>query len=182
MAHCQRRKEAGPVGEKRKISVRLAGRALTVLTDEDEGAVRRIERTLNERVEELTRSSPRLASREGRFDAVLLCAMDALNREFAAGREADALKKELYAGERKYRALLGEYNRLAARRAAWQNARQNALQNARQDSPEGSPQDARQDARQDAGQAADGAGMSREEKIARIRELLARERERGPGA
>ena len=104
----------GGTNEKRKISVRAAGRFLTLVTEEDEADVRRIERELDTRVSELVRSSPRLATKEGKIDAVLLCAIDALDREMKTRRALEEKEKELAAAERRLLALSGEYGRLAA--------------------------------------------------------------------
>ena len=101
------------MAEKKKISVRIAGRFLTVVTDEDPRTVREIEAELNARVEALGKSSPRMMTRDGKTDAVILCAFDALNRERTAeGRIAEAEKAAAQA-EEKYRTLRREYARIA---------------------------------------------------------------------
>lgn len=145
-----------PSGEKHRLSVRVAGRFLTVVTEESEEDVRRIERELDSRIAELCRSSPRLATREGRVDAILLCAIDALDRELAAGRRLEEMRRELDRAERRYRALSGEYARLSADRTV-----------PKKETP-------------DAPRSAD--PRPREEKLARIRELLENERARAEEA
>ena len=101
------------MGEKKRVSVRIAGRFLTVVTDEDPATLRQIEKQLNDRVDEMGRASPRMNTREGKIDAVILCAIDALNRERTADRRIEeAEERARDAGER-YRRLLGEYNRIS---------------------------------------------------------------------
>ena len=102
------------VAEKKRISVRIAGRFLTVVTDEDPASVRRIERMLNDRVEEMGRMSPRMATRDGKTDAVILCAFEALNRERTAESRIEKAEKRAAAAEERFRRLLDEYNRIAA--------------------------------------------------------------------
>ena len=102
------------VAEKKRISVRIAGRYLSMMTDEDAESVREIEKTLNAQVEELGRANPWMATREGKTDAVILCAFEALSQERAsAGKIAEA-EQRAYEAERQYRRLLDEYNRIAA--------------------------------------------------------------------
>ena len=106
------------MGEKKRISVRIAGRYLSMMTDEDPASVREIEKTLNEKVEELSHANPWMATREGKTDAVILCAFEALAREkAAAGKIAEAERRALDA-DRQYRRLLEEYNRVTAGGAA----------------------------------------------------------------
>ena len=103
---------------KRRVSVRVAGRFLMVLTDRDPDAVKGIERELNDAVEETVRMNPRMATREGRADAVMLCAVDAMCRAREAEEAAEKTAKKLRAQEEKYRELLRDYAKLEARLAA----------------------------------------------------------------
>ena len=137
--------------ERTRVTVRVAGRILTVLTDEDPEAVREIEKKLESRIEELARLSPRMATRDGKFDAVILCAIDAVNRENAAQRRAEEQEKRADELDRKYKALLDEYAALTYSRTRMTSAGDS-------DGP--------------------GDGASREETIAKIREILIRIRDR----
>lgn len=102
------------VAEKKRISVRIAGRFLTVVTDEDPASVRRIERTLNERVEEMGKASPRMATRDGKIDAVILCAFEALDRERTAESRIAEAERRATEHEERFRRLLEEYNRITS--------------------------------------------------------------------
>lgn len=99
--------------EKKRMSVRIAGRFLTVVTDEDPEAVRQIEKTLNERVDAMGKASPRMNTRDGKIDAVILCAVEALNRERAAERRAAEAEEASRQAEEKIRKLRMEYARFA---------------------------------------------------------------------
>lgn len=99
--------------EKNRMSVRIAGRFLTVVTDEDPEAVRHIEKTLNERVDAMGKASPRMNTRDGKIDAVILCAVEALNRERAAERRAAQAEEAARQAEEKIRRLRMEYARFA---------------------------------------------------------------------
>lgn len=101
------------MGEKKRVSVRIAGRFLTVVTDEDPATLRQIEKQLNDRVDEMGRASPRMNTREGKIDAVILCAIDALNRERTADLRIEEAERRARDAEERYRRLLGEYNRLS---------------------------------------------------------------------
>ena len=154
------------MAEKKKISVRIAGRFLNVLTDEDPAAVRQIESELNAQVDALGKSSPRMATRDGKMDAVILCAFDALNRERKAVEriaEAEAAAAEF--GE-KYRALLREYARIA-------DADGQRMKMREEQDPEG---------RSETGGAASDRSAGEDgyrETLGRIREILAAIRDRG---
>lgn len=102
------------MAEKKRISVRIAGRFLTVVTDEDPASVRRIERTLNERVEEMGKASPRMATRDGKIDAVILCAFEALDRERTAEDRIAEAERRAAGHEERFRRLLEEYNRITS--------------------------------------------------------------------
>ena len=104
-------------GEKRRVSLSVAGRTLTLVTDEDPAAVKELERELDSRVTSLCRSA-RMSSREGRMDAVILCAVDALCRERNAEARVRQAEERAAESERAYRDLLGEYRRLSSRAAA----------------------------------------------------------------
>ena len=104
--------------EKTRVSVRIAGRFLTVLTDVDPKTVREAEKELEARTEELVRSSPRMATREGRTDAVILCAMEAVSREKAAEKRAEEAERRADELSRKYGELMDEYRALSFRRSA----------------------------------------------------------------
>ena len=99
--------------EKKRLSVRIAGRFLTVVTDEDPANLRQIEKQLNDRVDEMGRASPRMNTREGKIDAVVLCAIDALNRERTADERIEEAERRATDAEARYRRLLSEYNRLS---------------------------------------------------------------------
>lgn len=101
------------VEEKKRISVRIAGRFLSVVTDEDQASVREIETRLNDRIKEMGQASPRMTTREGKIDAVILCAFDALNRERTADRRIADAEKRAEEAERKYRLLREEFARVA---------------------------------------------------------------------
>ena len=113
-----RRKEDPAVAEKKRISVRIAGRYLSMMTDEDAASVREIEKELNDRVEELGRANPWMATREGKTDAVILCAFEALARERAAAGRIGTAEQRAIEAEKQYRMLLEEYNRVSAGGAA----------------------------------------------------------------
>ncbi len=104
--------------EKTRVSVRIAGRFLTILTDEDPAAVREIEKELESRIEEMARLSPRMATKDGKIDALVLCAIDALNREGEAEKRAEEAEKRAEGFERKYRQLRDEYAALTFSRSA----------------------------------------------------------------
>ena len=83
-------------GKTRKtLTLRIAGRFLTVATEEPEEEARRIEQQLNERMTALAKASPRLGTHEGRLDAALLLAVDAMGEADAAARRIDELEGEL---------------------------------------------------------------------------------------
>ena len=109
-------REAPGSGEKRRVSLSVAGRTLTLVTDEDPAAVKELERELDSRVASLCRSA-RMSSREGRMDALILCAVDALCREKNAETRARLAEERAAESERAYRDLLGEYRRLSSRAA-----------------------------------------------------------------
>ena len=104
--------------EKKRISVRIAGRYLSMMTDEDAASAREIEKELNDRVEELGRANPWMATREGKTDAVILCAFEALARERAAAGRIGTAEQRAIEAEKQYRMLLEEYNRVSAGGAA----------------------------------------------------------------
>ena len=106
------------MAEKKRISVRIAGRYLSMMTDEDAASVREIEKELNDRVEELGRANPWMATREGKTDAVILCAFEALARERAAAGRIGTAEQRAIEAEKQYRMLLEEYNRVSAGGAA----------------------------------------------------------------
>ena len=109
--------------EKKRISLHIAGRMLTIVTDEPEDFVRAIEKELDQRIAALCRSNPRMAGRESKIDAVILCAVDSMSREMRDAGEADALRDRIAAGEKKYRELLEEYDLLSARLDAMESTR-----------------------------------------------------------
>ena len=89
-----------------------------MMTDEDAASVREIEKELNDRVEELGRANPWMATREGKTDAVILCAFEALARERAAAGRIGTAEQRAIEAEKQYRMLLEEYNRVSAGGAA----------------------------------------------------------------
>ena len=103
---------------KRRVSVRVAGRTLLVLTDRDPETVKQIETELNDAVDGIAKANPRMATRDGRADALTLCAIDALCRARDAEDAAAQLRKKLLAEEEKYRGMLADYAKLEARLAA----------------------------------------------------------------
>ena len=104
--------------EKKRISLRIAGRMLTIVTDEPEEFVRSIESELDRKINALCRSNPRMAGRESRIDAVILCAVESMSAEMKADQEIASLKDRLAEEEKKYRELLDEYSLLSARMEA----------------------------------------------------------------
>ncbi len=155
--------------EKTRVSVRIAGRFLTILTDEDPAAVREIEKKLDSRIEELGRLSPRMATKDGKIDALILCAIDAVNREGEAERRAEEAEKRADGLERKYRQLRDEYAALTFSRSAGISGEYGKAgesepeKNGRPDEPDGAdPAD----------------DPAREETIGKIREILIRIRDR----
>ncbi len=136
--------------EKKRVSVRIAGRFLTILTDEDPAAVREIEKKLETRIDEMGRLSPRMATRDGKIDALILCAFDAFNREGEAEKRAEEAERRADQFEKKYRELRDEYAALTFERSA------------------GIPE--KQETPEDSG---------REETVGKIREILIRIRDRG---
>ena len=101
--------------EKKRISLHIAGRMLTIVTDESEEFVRSIESELDRKITALCRSNPRMMGKESKIDAVILCAIDSMSKEMKASREVEELKDRIAVEEKKYRELLDEYNRLSAR-------------------------------------------------------------------
>lgn len=127
--------------EKHRVTLRVAGRFLTVLTDLPDERVRTIEHRINARLGEMAKANPRLATHDGRLDAALLLAVDLLS-------EADEQAERIGAME-------GELRR--ARRAL------GGMRTTGSDAPAHSGMSAY-------------PGMSREEKIERIRALLEAEK------
>ena len=117
MAERAERAEDGKTA-KRRVSVRVAGRTLMVLTDRDPEAVKQIETELNAAVDEIVRLNPRMATRDGRADAVTLCAVDALCRAREAEDAEAEIRKKLLSEEEKLRGLRADYAKLEARLAA----------------------------------------------------------------
>lgn len=144
------------MAEKKRISVRIAGRYLSMMTDEDAASVREIEKELNTQVEELGRANPWMATREGKTDAVILCAFEALAREKAAAGRIGAAEQRAVEAERQYRLLLEEYNRISAGGAPEE----------KEADPAGTAPDEEEEAR-------------RRETLGRIRDRLARIRDGG---
>lgn len=120
------------------LTLRIAGRFLNVVTDKSEEEARRIERQLNERLGAMAKINPRLGTGDGRLDAALLIAVDALEEADTAARRIRTLEDEL---RRARYALAGG-----------------------EDKPAEPVPDPRY------------AGMSREEKLGRIRALLEAEK------
>jgi len=110
-------KEDGSRG-KTRVSVRIAGRFLAVLTDEDPESVRLIEKRLNDAVDQLGKANPRMATRDGKTDAVILCAVEAESRADAAERRAEEAGKKLRQAEKRIASLVEDYARLEARLAS----------------------------------------------------------------
>ena len=155
--------------ETTRVSVRIAGRFLTILTDEDPAAVREIEKKLESRIEEMARLSPRMATKDGRIDALVLCAIDALNREGEAEKRAEEAEKRADGLERKYRDLRDEYAALTFSRSAGISGQAGGPEWGKNGSSDGSD-------RPDGTDPADDPG--REETIGKIREILIRIRDR----
>ena len=77
------------------LTLRIAGRFLNVVTDKSEEEARRIERQLNERLGAMAKINPRLGTGDGRLDAALLIAVDALEEADTAARRIRTLEDEL---------------------------------------------------------------------------------------
>ena len=107
--------------EKKRISLHIAGRMLTIVTDEPEEFVRSIESELDNRITALCKNNFRMMGKDSKVDAVLLCAIDSMSEEMKKSAEADELRERLAAEEKKYRELLDEYNLLSARMEAISN-------------------------------------------------------------
>ena len=104
--------------EKRRVKFKAAGRTLTILTDESDEQIEQLENTLRDRLDEIAKSSPRLATREGRLDAMILCAAELIGEKNQAEEEARALRKRLEDAEEDGRKLKAEIERLRAASSA----------------------------------------------------------------
>ena len=81
--------------EKHRVTLRVAGRFLTVLTDLPDERVRTIEGRINARLGEMAKANPRLATHDGRLDAALLLAVDLLSEADEQAERIGAMEGEL---------------------------------------------------------------------------------------
>ena len=76
---------------KKKITVEIIGDSLTLITDESDDFVRDIALRLNRRMTELTRNNFRIS----KYDAALLCALDAMGEKLKADKRIHTVESQL---------------------------------------------------------------------------------------
>lgn len=76
---------------KRKITVDIIGDSLTLITDESDEFVRDISVRLNKRMTELTRNNFRIS----KYDAALLCALDAMGEKLKGEKRIRTVESQL---------------------------------------------------------------------------------------
>ena len=81
--------------EKKRITLRIAGQTMSIVTDDDEETVRAIEKELDERIAEFGRRSPRMATKEGKMSAAILCAVEAMSRDRTQETSLTELERQL---------------------------------------------------------------------------------------
>lgn len=81
--------------ERVALTLSIAGRRLSVVTEESEEEARRIERIVDERLRAMAKANPRFGTLDGRLDAALLVAVDAVGEAEAAARRIRKLEAEL---------------------------------------------------------------------------------------
>ena len=161
--------------ETKRISVRIAGRRLSLITEEEESFVRDVEAELNRRLEESGQG--RLKTREHETERLILCAADAISRELQCRKETEKAQTRMNALEAECADLRAEYARLSDRLSARLSGR---LSDRRPARGGGLLSDGEEPARET-------DGVSAREKLTRAVELLRRmkenrTRERGEGS
>ncbi len=76
---------------KKKITVEIIGDSLTLITDESDEFVRDVAMRLNRRMTDLTRNN----FRTSKYDAALLCSLDAMGEKIKADKRIRTLESQL---------------------------------------------------------------------------------------
>ena len=77
--------------QKKRITVEIAGDSMTIVTDESDDFVRDVAMRLDKRMSDLTRNNFRIS----RYDAALLCAMDALGEKLKGEKRVRTVESQL---------------------------------------------------------------------------------------
>ena len=76
---------------KKKITVEIIGDSLTLITDESDEFVRDVAMRLNRRMSDLTRNNFRIS----KYDAALLCSLDAMGEKIKAEKRVRTLESQI---------------------------------------------------------------------------------------
>ena len=86
---------------KKKITVEIVGDSLTLLTDESDDFVREVAMRLNKRMTDLTRNNFRIT----KYDAAVLCALDAMGEKIKADKRVRTVESQLSVAQQEIRKL-----------------------------------------------------------------------------
>lgn len=76
---------------KKKITVEIVGDTMTLITDESDDFVREVASRLNKRMTDLTRNNFRIT----KYDAAVLCALDAMGEKVKAEKRVRTVESQL---------------------------------------------------------------------------------------
>ncbi|MBQ8186679.1 MAG: cell division protein ZapA [Clostridia bacterium] len=86
---------------KKKITVEIVGDSMTLITDESDDFVREVAMRLNKRMLDLTRNN----FRTSKYDAALLCALDAMSEKVKAEKRVRTVESQLSVAQQEIRRL-----------------------------------------------------------------------------
>lgn len=86
---------------KKKITVEIVGDSLTLITDESDDFVREVAMRLNKRMLDLTRNN----FRTSKYDAAVLCALDAMSEKVKAEKRVRTVESQLSVAQQEIRRL-----------------------------------------------------------------------------
>lgn len=86
---------------KKKITVEIVGDSMTLITDESDDFVREVAMRLNKRMLDLTRNNFRVS----KYDAAVLCALDAMGEKIKADKRVRTVESQLSVAQQEIRRL-----------------------------------------------------------------------------